>query len=99
MGTSAEIEVKVKPIQNDVMDVDMLDYKSELTLTGIYRDNTEKDINIKATRTVIMRLLEANTNDDVKNDVKIITNKIMKISGEDKRVIQLSLDLGLNENN
>ena len=99
VGTSAEIEVKVKPIENDVMNVDMLDCESELTLTGIYRDNTEKDININATRTVIMRLLEANTDDDVKNDVNIITNKIMKISGEDKRVIQLSLDLGLNENN
>ena len=95
VGTSAEIEVKVKPIENDVMNVDMLDCESELTLTGIYRDNTERDIEIDATRTVNMRLVEANSNDNIKNEIEVITNKFIKISGEDKRVIQLSLHMGL----
>ena len=31
--------------------------------------------------------------------MKIITNKIAKISGEEKRIIQVSIDLGLKENN
>ena len=99
VGTSAEIEVKVKPINDEVMNIDMLDCQSELTLTGIYRDNTEKDIDIEATRTVDMRLLEANSNTDVKNQIEVITNKLVKISGKDKRVVQLSLHMGLNDNN
>ena len=99
VGTPTEIEVKIKPIDEDILDINMLDMESDLTLTGIYRDNTEKDINIEATRTVNMQLAEENTNEDIKNNVEIITNKVMKISGEDKRVLQLSLDMGLNENN
>ena len=99
VGTEAEVEVKVKPIDHEVINIDMLDCQSEVTLTGVYRDNTEKDIDIEATRTVGMRLLEANSNANVKNQIEVITNKIMKISGEDKRVIQLSLHMGLNDNN
>ena len=99
VGTPTEIEVKIKPIDEDILDINMLDMESDLTLTGIYRDNSEKDINIEATRTVNMQLAEENTNEDIKNNVEIITNKVMKISGEDKRVLQLSLDMGLNENN
>lgn len=99
VGTSAEIEVKVKPIDDEVMNINMLDCQSELVLTGIYRDNTEKDIDIDATRTVSMKLVEANSNDSVKNEIEVITNKLIKVSGEDKRVIQLSLHMGLNDNN
>ena len=99
VGTNAEIEVKVKPIDDEVMNINMLDCQSELILTGIYRDNTEKDIDIDATRTVNMRLVETNSNDNVKNEIKVITNKFIKISGEDKRVVQLSLHMGLHNNN
>ena len=98
-GTSAEIEIKVKPTDNDVMDLSMLNCESKLKLTGVYRDSTEKDINIEATRTVTMQLVETNTNDSLKNEINIITNKILKVSGEDKRVIQFSLNMGLNDNN
>ncbi len=99
VGTTAEIEVIVEPIDEEVMNIDMLDIESELTLTGIYRDNTEKDINIDATRTVTMQLAESNTNENVKNEIQVITNKIIKIDGEDKRIVQLSLSLGLQDNN
>ena len=99
VGTKAEIEVKVKPIDDEVMNINMLDCQSELSLTGIYRDNTEKDIDIHATKTVNMQLVEANSNDNVKNEIEVITNKLIKISGEDKRVVQLSLHMGLNDNN
>ena len=98
VGTNAEIEVKVKPIDTDVMNISMLDCQSELTLTGIYRDNTEKDIAIKATRTVNMTLIEANVENSVKNEIEVMTNKLIKVSGEEKRVIQLALHMGLNGN-
>ena len=99
VGTNAEIEVKVKPIDNEVMNISMLDCQSELILTGIYRDNTEKDIDIDATRTVTMRLVEGISVENVKNELEVITSKIVKISGEDKRVVQFSLNMGLKDNN
>ena len=99
VGTNAEIEIKVKPIDEEVMKVSMLNTESQLRLTGIYRDNTEKDIDIDATRTVSMQLVESNTNENVENEIEVITNKIIKISGEDKRVVQLSLHMGLSDNN
>lgn len=97
-GTSLEIEVKVKPIDADTMDLSMLNCESVLTLTGIYRDSTEKDIEINATRNVSMRLIEMNTNDGVENTLEVITNKVLKISGENKRIIQIALNLGLKDN-
>ena len=45
----------------------MLNCESELTLTGIYRDSREKDLEINATRTVNLYLTEANTDDSVEN--------------------------------
>ncbi len=98
-GTSAEIEIKVKPKDDDVIDLSMLNCESEFILTGVYRDSTEKDIKIESTRKVNMQLVETNTNDNVENTLKIITNKVLKISGEDKRVIQLSLKMGLKDDN
>ena len=98
-GTTAEIEVKVKPVEEDVMKVSMLNCESDLSLTGIYRDSTEKDIQIEATRNVTIRLIEAITNESLENNLQVITNKTLKISGEDKRVIQLSLNMGLKDNN
>ena len=97
-GTSVEIEVKVKPIDADTMDLSILNCESALTLTGIYRDSTEKDIEINATRNVSMRLIEMNTNDGVENTLEVITNKVLKISGENKRIIQIALNLGLKDN-
>ena len=98
-GTTAEIELKAKTIENDVMDLNMLDANSQFTLTGIYRDSTERDIQIDATKEVRLGLTESNTTENVENAISVITNKILKISGEDKRVVQLSINMGLKENN
>ena len=98
-GTTAEIELKAKTVENDNMDLNMLSAESDVTLTGIYRDSTEKDIEINAVKNVVLNLVEANTADSIENSVTVVTNKIIKISGEDKRVIQLSINMGLKENN
>ena len=98
-GTTAEIELKAKTIENDNMDLNMLSAESNVTLTGIYRDSTEKDIEINAVKNVVLNLVEANTADSIENSVAVVTNKVIKISGEDKRVIQLSINMGLKENN
>lgn len=98
-GTSTEVEIKITPTDKDVFDLNMLNIESELKLTGIYRDSREKDIKIDATRKVNLKLAETNSNTDVENSLKVITNKVLKVSGEDKRVVQISMNMGLKNNN
>lgn len=62
-------------------------------------DSTQKDITIKASREVKLEYVDINTVDNIESTTNIITNKIMKVSGEDKRVVQLEVALGLKENN
>lgn len=98
-GSSVQIDLQIKPITDEIFDIGLLNATSKINLTGIYRYGTEKDISIKATREVKLEYAEDNTNEDVENTTKVITNKVMKISGEDKRVVQLEMNLGLKENN
>ena len=98
-GTNAEIDVKIKPVLEDQIDAGLLDMSSEIILTGDYKDSTERDITINSSREVNLKLIEANTPENVENSINIITNKVMKINGEEKRIIQFSVNLGLKENN
>lgn len=98
-GVTAQIDLKIEPVNKEIFDAGLLSAVSKLNLSGIYRDSTEKDINIKASREVKYEYTENNTNESVENSVEVITNKVMKVSGEDKRVIQLAINMGLKENN
>ena len=98
-GTNAEIDVKIKPVLEDQINAGLLDMSSEIILTGDYKDSTERDITINSSREVNLKLIEANTPENVENSINIITNKVMKINGEEKRIIQFSVNLGLKENN
>lgn len=98
-GTTAQIDLKIEPVNKEIFDVSLLSAVSKLNLTGIYKDSTQKDIRIEATREVTYEYPENNTNENIESTTKIITNKVMKVSGEDKRVVQLEVNLGLKENN
>ena len=76
-GTTAEIELKAKTIENESVDLNKLSAESEVTLTGIYRDSTEKDIEINAVKNVVLNLIETNTADSIENSVAIVTNKVL----------------------
>ena len=98
-GTTASFDVEIEPIKDDIFDISLLNAVSDLNLTGIYRDSTEKDINIKATREVKYEYLENNSEENIENGLDIITNKIFNINGEEKRIIQISMNMGLKDNN
>lgn len=98
-GGIAEIDLKIKPVKEEIMDASLLNVSTNINLDGIYKDSTEKDINIKASRQIKLELTENNNLETVENDIKIITNKIVKIAGEEKRVLQISVDLGVKDNN
>lgn len=97
-GTVEEIKIKIEPMKEESFSVGMLNMVSKIIMNGIYRDSTEKDINIQATRDISFKIPENNTIENVQNEMKIITNKIMEIDGIEKRVIQLSYHMGLKEN-
>lgn len=98
-GTTANIEVKIEPVKAETIKLDMLNKTATLALTGIYRDRTQKDIKIKAEREINLTYTENNKEENVENTAEIITNKIVKVSGEEKRVVQISMKFGLKDNN
>ena len=98
-GTVAQIDVEIEQIKDDNLDASLLDKTSTINLTGIYRDSTEKDINIKASRELKLEYAETNDENNVENGMEVITNKITTVNGEEKRVVQVSMNLGLKDNN
>ena len=98
-GATASFDVAIEPVKDDILDAGLLKVVSDLNLAGIYRDSTEKDINIKATREIKYEYQENNTEENIENGLDIITNKIFNLNGEEKRVVQISMNMGLKENN
>lgn len=98
-GTTAQMEIEIEPIQKEIFEVGLLNVVSKLNLTGIYKDSTQRDIKIKAEREVSYQYPENNTEENIENSVEVITNKVITVSGEDKKVLQLSINLGLKDNN
>ena len=98
-GTTASFDVEIEPIRDENLDVGLLTAVSNLKLTGIYKDSTQKDINIEATREVELQYSESNNEENIENTAQIITNKVITKEGQEKRIVQLSINMGLKENN
>lgn len=92
-----QIDVEIEPIKDELFNIGLLSKKTNINLNAIYRDSSEKDIKIKSTKEVKLEYTYEKEN-NIENDIKLITNKIMTVNGEDKRVIQLSMDMGLKAN-
>lgn len=98
-GDTKDIEVKIDVIKDDKFDLSLIDLESEVEVTGIYRDSTEKDIKVKATKKLSLNLVSPYNNDKgaiLRQDV--ITNKVLNYNGEDKRVIQIQVNSGIEGN-
>ena len=98
-GTTANVDIEIEPVKNDDFDAGLLNSVSKLKLTGTYKDSTEKDIQIDSTREVELKYSENNNEEKVENSIELITNKVVKFKNEEKRIIQLSINMGLKENN
>lgn len=97
-GISTEIEIKVQPVKDEIYKAGLLDVSSKLKMNGIYRDSREKDIEIESTKEVILKLANTNKEENIENNVRAITNKVITIDGEEKRLVQLEVSLGLKSN-
>ncbi len=99
VGTAEEIKVRIEPIEEENFTIGLLDMTSKISVKGIYRDSTEKDIKIQANRDVTLKLIENNAPENIQNEIKVITNKIVEIDGQEKRILQFAYHMGLKQNN
>lgn len=98
-GVTAVIDVAIEPVKEERYNAALLNMENKLSLSGIYRDSSEKNKEISATRMVNYQMPENNTQENVESGNEIITNKIVTVNGEEKRVIQIAMKKGLKENN
>lgn len=99
-GESKEIEVGIELLKDEQFDLNMINMKSKISVEGIYRDSTQKDISIKSERNITLNLVSPYTNaeESVILSEEIITNKILEFNGKTKRIIQIEVNSGLNNN-
>lgn len=99
VGTAEEIKVKIEPKKEENFSIGLLSLESKIGIKGIYRDSKQKDITIQGNREVRFKQVENNTEENVQNEIKVLTNKIVKMDGQEKRILQISYHMGLKENN
>lgn len=98
-GDTKEVEVKIDVAKDDNFDLSSIDLNSEILINGTYRDSTQKDIKISSTKNVKLNLTspyDNNTKGILTQEV--ITNKVLNYNGEQRRVIQIQINSGLEGN-
>jgi len=99
VGTTEEIKIKIEPIREQSFAVGLLDMTSTIEMKGIYRDSTQKNIEIKANRDLKLTFAQNNKAQDLINHMEIITNKVVSVEGQEKRIVQIAYQMGSKENN
>ena len=85
-GETRDLVVGIEAKREEAFDLSLLSMESKISLNGTYRDSSEKDIEIKGTRTVKLELVSPYTEENIGNILKqeMITNKVITKDGESK---------------
>ena len=99
-GENKEIEIGIELLKDEKFNLDYLDMESIVDVEGIYRDSTQKDISVKAERKVTLNITNPYENSEkaVILTQNVITHKILTINGQEKRIVQIEINSGLNDN-
>lgn len=99
-GETKELDVGIEIIKDDIFDINSIDMESNITLNGIYKDSSEKDITITGAKTVRLILTSPYTEEYIGAILKydVITNKVLDYKGEPKRIIQIEVTSGIENN-
>lgn len=98
-GATAEIEVGIEAIKDDSISPSLLNMSSTIAINGTYKNSSEKDITIQAKRQVQLILNSPYAeNEGIELTSENLTNKIFKINGENKRIVQVLVKSGLAQN-
>lgn len=100
IDNTVEIELGIEIPTSDYIDVDLLSKQSKVKLTGTYKDSTEKDIAINSEKGVELTLKTpySKENKPILLQQQIITNKVLEVNGVNKKVIQVLITSGLDDN-
>ena len=96
-GSTIEIELDIEPVNEESIRADLMDMETTVKLSGQYMEESDDGQNIEGTATVRLAY-EADETAKPELETEIITNDIVSINGEDKRVVQLSIKSRLSEN-
>ena len=89
-GETREIEVGIELKKEEEYDLGLIEKESVIGLEGIYRDSTEKDIKIQGERKVKIEIKSPYKSEEQRKiSQEVITNKMEKYNGEEKRIIQI----------
>lgn len=101
-GDKILLEFGIDVIKQDEYDVTLIDKTSKIQITGTYTTSLSKDKKINSTRNVQLKLNSPYSSQLEENGVElqgqIVTNKIYQINGENKRIVQVEITSGLQEN-
>ena len=99
-GETRDLLVGIEPIKDETFNLSLLNMESKISLRGIYRDSSEKDIKIEGIRTLKLELVSPYSKENTGNILKqqMITNKVITENGENKRVIQMEVETGIEGN-
>lgn len=96
-GKTETVELNIEPSIGDTLTADMLLNASDLKLSGTYMETSYKGLKIDATRNVSLDL-QADQSASAELTTDIITNKVLSIDGEMKRVVQVLVNSRLADN-
>lgn len=97
---TAEFAIKAKKGE-DIINAGLLDMVSQIRLTGKYTNNDGNVVEITGEKYVQIAWSAANVgeeNNPVLLEQEIITNKVLNLNGEDKRIIQIAVNSGVIDN-
>lgn len=97
-GDTKEIEITIDPIKEDKFDLNLIDLESEISINGTYKDSTEKDIKIKTNKNIELKLDSPYEENGAILTQEVITNKVLNYNGEQKRIVQIQVNSGLEGN-
>ena len=98
-GSEVELEIPIEIKREETFNIGLLDMESVIKLNGIYRDSSQKDKEVESSKKVTLKVIPENkTPENIEKTAKIITNKNLQVAGQEKRVVQILLNVGLKDN-
>lgn len=98
-GEKIEIEVGIRAKRGEEIDLSLLNMESKIDLKGIYTNAEAKKEEVKAQKEVKLNL-ESPYNEEQGGELEaqVITNKKIQIEGQTKRLLQIRVKSGLEQN-
>lgn len=98
-GNYVEIEVPIEVNLSETFNSDMLVKTSKIKFNATYKDSGENNNIVEAEKEINLNLVSNEINaQNIVNNLEVVTNKKAIIDGKEKRVVQLQLELGLQDN-